>query len=302
MNAGQLRTAGVESAYRICEGITRAAAKNFAYGIRLLAPPERQALSVVYALARRIDDIGDGDDPPEKKLTELATVRKQLDRLLASPESGGADPDPVMVALADAARGYDLPIGAFIELIDGCEMDVHGTAYETFDELIVYCRRVGGSIGRLSFAVFRPACERAGLRPADAQRAIGLADDLGIALQLTNILRDVVEDRARGRVYLPATDAATVGCPPDLSGPAEAIAALVHFECEKTAQWFERGWRLLPMLDHRSRACVATMAGIYRRLLARIERDPLAVTRSRVSLPVLEKAWVAARSLVGVGS
>jgi 15-cis-phytoene synthase len=276
-----------ELAYKECEEITRREAKNFAYGIRLLRAPERQALSAVYALARRIDDIGDGDLAPEDKLSALAKARKDLDDLASAGE------DPVLVAVADATRRYDLPLGAFGELIDGCEMDVHGAGYETFDDLVAYCRRVAGTVGRLSLAVFGAT---------GAPSATALADDLGVALQLTNILRDIVEDRDRGRVYLPAADAAEVGCAADLCGPPEPIAALVALECTRAHEWFARGLQLVPLLDRRSRACVAAMAGIYRRLLVRIETDPIAVTQRRVSLPTSEKLWVAARSLAGVTS
>ncbi|MGH9008196.1 MAG: squalene/phytoene synthase family protein, partial [Acidimicrobiales bacterium] len=115
----------------------------------------------------------------------------------------------------------------------------------------------------------------------------------------TNILRDVLEDRENGRVYLPAADACEVGCPSDLSGPPESIAALVAFECPRARSWFAQGLQLLPLLDRRSRACVGAMAGIYRRLLDRIEADPISVTVGRVSLPGREKALVAAKALAG---
>jgi phytoene synthase len=272
-----------ETAYRACEEITRREAKNFGYGIRLLRVPERHALSAVYALARRIDDIGDGTAPPEQKLVELARVRESLHALHASND------DPVLVAVAAATDRYQLPLGAFDELIDGCENDVRGTSYATFDDLVVYCRLVAGSIGRLSLAVFGTT---------DAT-AVELADDLGVALQLTNILRDVREDRGNGRVYLPAADAVEVGCPPDLSGSPEALAELVAFECARAHEWFERGLQLLPLLDRRSRACVGAMAGIYSRLLVHIERDPMAVTTRRISLPAAEKLWIAGRCVAG---
>jgi len=276
----------VAAAYDECEAITRREAKNFAYGIRLLRPPERRALSAVYALARRIDDIGDGDGTVEEKLSGLSRVRKEVDARSDSE-------DPVLIAVADAATLYRLPMTAFGELIDGCEMDVHGTHYETIEELVGYCRRVAGTVGRLSLAVFG-SYEREG--------AVALADDLGVALQLTNILRDVVEDRGNGRIYLPAADAAMVGCPADLAGPPESIAALVAFECTRARSWFAQGFELLPFLDRRSRACVGAMSGIYRRLLDRIEADPLAVTVGRVSLSGREKAVVAARALAGMSS
>lgn len=275
-----------EDAFAQCEAITRHEAKNFAYGIQLLHRPERQALSAVYALARRIDDIGDGDAPAARRLADLTDVRKQLDQL--SPDSD----DPVLSAIAHAALRYDLPVAAFGELIDGCEMDIEGTHYQTIDDLVIYCRRVAGSVGRLSLAMF-------GVPERHLALARPIADDLGVALQLTNILRDVVEDGGRGRVYLPADDAAAVGCPADLQGEPDAVADLVAFECVRAREWFDRGLQLLPLLDRRSRSCVSALAGIYRHLLDRIERDPSAVTRGRISVPTWEKLSVAASSLAG---
>ncbi len=195
-----------ETAYRACEEITRREAKNFGYGIRLLRVPERHALSSVYALARKIDDIGDGIGAAgaEAHRARAGAGEPAPDRR----HDGHGGDDPVLVAVAAATIRYQLPLGAFDELIEGCENDVRGTSYATFDDLVVYCRLVAGSIGRLSLAVFG----------ATDPTAVELADDLGVALQLTNILRDVVEDRSNGRVYLPAEDAIAVGCPPDLSG------------------------------------------------------------------------------------
>jgi phytoene synthase len=277
----------IEDAYEWCESITRREAKNFAYGIRLLRTPERQAMSAVYALARRIDDIGDGTDTPEEKLAGLQLVRKDIDPI--DPKTN----DPILAAVADAQRRYHLPMECFGEIIDGCTMDVIGTSYETIDDLVKYCRNVAGSVGRLSLAIFgtdQPSV------------AVPLADSLGVALQLTNILRDVVEDRSFGRVYLPTQDALRVSCAPDLSGPAPEIARLVAFECGRAEQWFSEGLQLLPLLNTRSRACVGTMSGIYRRLLVRIERNPLAVTQGRVSVPIFEKVSVAISSLVAARS
>ena len=182
-------------------------------------------------------------------------------------------------------------MSCFGEIIDGCEMDVTGTTYETIDDLVGYCRRVAGSVGRLSIAVF-------GSR--EPEQAVPLADALGVGLQLTNILRDIVEDRSFGRVYLPSKDAESVGCAADLSGPPAEIARVVALECRRADAWFEEGLQLLALLDGRGRACVSAMAGIYRRLLVRIEREPMAATQGRVSLPSWEKALVASRSLAGL--
>jgi phytoene synthase len=287
MSAPAADVAGVEQAYTVCEQITRTQARNFAYGIRLLPAPKRRAMSAVYALARRIDDIGDGDLPTDEKSRRLEEVRRQVARL-----AGGARPDPadpVMVAVDDATRRYRLPLDAFGELVDGCLLDARGVRYARFDELVGYCRLVAGTIGRLSLAVF--AADRCS---TDDQRA----ETLGVALQLTNILRDVVEDRDQmGRVYLPAEDAVRFGCRPDLSGPPDALAALIGFEAARTERWYTEGLPLATSLDRRSRACLLAMAGIYHRLLQRIHRDPAAVLTARLSLPAWHKAWVAGRAL-----
>ncbi|WP_432991732.1 presqualene diphosphate synthase HpnD [Dactylosporangium sp. CA-233914] len=279
----------VEAAYRRCEEITRREARNFSYGIRLLPPDRRRALSAVYATARRIDDIGDGDLPPDERLARLDAIRGALHRL---PDA--AADDPVLLALHDAARRLPIPLPAFDELIDGCAADVRGTTYATIDDLLWYCRCVAGSIGRLSLGVFGTGTPG---------RAAELADALGVALQLTNILRDLREDRLAGRVYLPKDDLDRFGCNLELDGdgfadPPSRFAELVRFEAERAEQWYETGLRLLPMLDARSAACTAAMAGIYHRLLARIADDPMAVTRTRLSLSPRAKAMVAVRALV----
>lgn len=277
----------VNAAYRHCWQLTRQRARNFAYGIRLLPPPRRAALAAVYAFARRIDDIGDGDLPTQTKLEALERARADLAALL----SGGIPQDPVVVALADAARRFPIPLEAFAELVEGVEWDVRGVRYPDFSALHAYCRRVAGSIGRLSLGTFE--CR-------DRARGEQLADDLGVALQLTNILRDVVEDHRAGRVYLPADTLGRFGVGADLDGPTEGLLAAIAAEAERAERWFARGWELLDLLDRRSAACVATMAGIYHRLLRRIRRDPASVLRGRVSLPAWQKGAVAARSLVGV--
>jgi len=280
------RTMSIDEAYAHCWEVTSTQARNFAYGIRLLPPPKRKAMAALYDLARRIDDIGDGSDEPDVKVAKLDAVRADL-RTLRS-DAGAVASDPIFAALAHASTRYPIPLDAFDDLVDGCEQDSVGTVYKTVDELVHYCRLVAGSVGRLSLGVF-------GAR--DLEAATPLADDLGVALQLTNILRDVKEDRAMGRVYLPATDLAEFGCAPDASGPPEAIGLLVRFECARARAWYHRGLALLPHLDRRSRACTAAMAGIYRRLLGRIERDPTVVLERRVSLPTRQKLVVAARAI-----
>ncbi len=291
----------VAAAYRHCEEITWSQARNFSYGIRLLPPDKRAALAAVYAFARRIDDIGDGTLPPADKLSALGEARESILAVAhgGRPVSPGADPDGsadlVLVALADAARRFPIPLEAFGELIDGCEADVRGTAYLTFDDLHRYCRCVAGSIGRLSLGVF-------GAR--DVATAAPLADALGVALQLTNILRDIREDYQNDRVYLPDEDFKRFGAelPADRSGWTATdpkLVDLVAFEAERARDWYARGLRLLPMLDRRSAACTGAMAGIYYRLLQSIAAAPQLVLERRVSLSPGQKALVAVKSLAG---
>jgi len=222
---------------------------------------------------------------------------------------------------------------------------VEGVSYESFEELLLYCRRVAGAIGRVCLAIFGLR-EQAGV---DRGHAEALADDLGVALQLTNILRDLREDAENGRVYLPGEDLRRFGlaagreaegeaeaegepspaeraAPPGVdrgaaallaaiaragegAGPGgageqerERLRALVRFEAARAREWFARGLELAPLLDRRSAACVLAMAGIYRRLLERIDAHPELAARRRVSLPAHEKAWVAARSMLGAGA
>jgi phytoene synthase len=296
-------TVNADEAYAQCEQITWEQARNFAYGIRLLPPDKRRALAAVYAYARRIDDIGDGDLPAAEKKAGLEAARQQVHTLVATVKGDVSvtldESDAVLVALADAGKRFPVPLEAFEELIDGCLADVDQASYATFDDLLWYCRCVAGSIGRLSLGIYGPT---------HPERQNKLADDLGVALQLTNILRDVREDFLNNRVYLPKEDLdkfgiefAPFGSPEPF--PSEAMQArfanLVEFEANRAREWYGSGLRLLATIDRRSAACTGAMAGIYRRLLERIARNPHAVLAGRMSLPGSEKALVAAQALAG---
>jgi 15-cis-phytoene synthase len=291
----------VRTAYRHCEQVTRTQAKNFSYGISLLPGDKRRALSAVYAYARRIDDIGDGTMPDQEKLSELEKERGSV-ACLAEVVAGGDDSmishDPVLFALRDAATRFPIPVQAFGELIDGCEADVRGATYATFDDLKYYCRCVAGSIGRLSLGVFGST---------DPAKADELADALGLAMQLVNIIRDIKEDLGNGRVYLPAEDLDRFGCTlepgigPDSNGVMSGrLEELIRFEAERARNTYATGLTLLPMLDRRSRACTGAMAGIYLRLLDHICAAPHEALDHRMSLPTGEKALVAASALAGM--
>jgi phytoene synthase len=282
-------------AYDTAEQITRTEARNFYYGIRLLPGPKRRALCAIYALARRVDDIGDDDRPVAEKLPALEQVSASLGQL----RSGKQDfDDPVMIALADASRTYPIPLGALNELVEGVRMDIVGTTFETFDDLVIYCRCVAGSVGRLCLSIF------GGPQASADDEAIRLADTLGIALQQTNILRDIREDLLNGRVYLPQEDLAKFGVDlrvenGRLADPEGNLAELIRYRAAEAQRWYAEGLKLVPMLDRRSAACCSAMAGIYVRLLAEIEADPRAVYHQRLSLSGGQKLRVALRSLTG---
>ena len=331
-------------AYAHCEAITRRRAANFYYGIRLLPAQRRRAMCAVYAFARRVDDIGDGTLPRAQKLEQLERQAQQLPALGAAahgaggPPAGGArgddapaggtgDADLMITALADASARFALPQEALSELIEGVRMDVEEARYEQFDELVLYCRHVAGAIGRLCLAIFS-----AGQASAQSVRARSLADDLGVAMQLTNILRDLREDAENGRVYLPAQElrrfgvlgederrpaaqvlAALARAGADAGGAArrngtgeaahelerhQRLCELMRFQAQRTQGWFDRGMGLAPLLDGRSAACVLAMAGIYRKLLDRVQARPERALAERIALPGWEKAWVAVTSML----
>jgi phytoene synthase len=276
-------------AFEVCRDITRTEARNFYYGIRLLPPPKRDALCALYALARRIDDIGDGDLPEAQKRSELALVRKRL---------GGLDDvdDPVYVAVSASARRYPVPVDAFEEIVDGVELDLEQVRIADVAELVRYCRLVAGSVGRLCLSIF-------GSDGADHGLAATYADQLGIALQQTNILRDIREDLLDDRIYLPADELDRFGVQlrvdeaGSLADPQGRLAGYIRYAAARAEDWYGLGLRLVPHLDRRSAASCRAMAGIYHHLLRRIGSQPVTVYDRRLSLSGAEKVSVAVRSL-----
>jgi phytoene synthase len=305
-------------AYRECERLTRAATDNFYYGIRLLPRRKRWAMCAVYAFARRVDDIADGPLEAAEKLRWLEQAQSAVAALRMGAHQGTEDPegahlpegphlpedsdspygshplagaDLVMMALADAHARFDLPLDALDDLIAGARMDVAGTTYESFEDLLLYCRRVAGSIG---------------------------------PLQLTNIVCDLREDAERGRVYLPAGELVRYHLHDDGALDTAALAALarqgtsaepsviagldggdvgqlyalMRFQVLRSRDWFHRGWPLVLLLDRRSAACTMAMTGSYVRLGKTIEKRPDRALTVRTTLSARQKAWVLARALL----
>ncbi len=261
-------------AYAYCAEVARREAKNFYYGFLLLPRPQRQAIYAAYAFARLCDDIVDQEGLGlEEREQELARVREGLRRCLRGEPEG-----PVFTALLDAVHRYRIPHQYFFQLVDGVEMDLRVRRYRTFQELERYCYLVASVVGLICIEIF-------GYR--DGEEARRRAAQLGIALQITNILRDVREDLARDRIYLPQEDMAAMGYgEADLRAGrgGDAFRRLVWLEVERARGYYRQGLGLLPLLPRRPRACVGAMAGIYRRILERIAREPEVVLRERVTL------------------
>jgi phytoene synthase len=275
----------VATSYRLARKIARSRARNFYFGICLLPAERRDALCAIYAFMREADDIADGTDALQARTEKLHQWRAVLDGTLEGDCSGS----PISPAFHDAVRRYLIPAEYFHELMTGTEMDLNVRSYASFADLYQYCYRVASVVGLCSLHVF-------GFSNPQAKE---LAERCGIAFQLTNILRDLREDASNGRTYLPQEDLQQFGVNEDqfVSGKHdEAFARLFHFEAARARQYYEQAWPLIGMVDDVSRPALWTMISIYRKLLEAIDRNPALVLRRRVSLPVLEKALVAARA------
>jgi phytoene synthase len=278
---------GLTAAYDYCQALTKREAKNFYYGFMLLPERQRRAIYAAYAFARICDDIADEGLPSDQAARRLACYRASLDRCLNGQPEG-----PAFEALKDAVDTFSIPHRYFYDLIGGVEMDLTVRRYETFDELKRYCHLVASTVGLISIEIF-------GYRGGETARQH--AADLGIALQLTNILRDIQEDAARGRVYLPQEELARFGYTEEelFAGRATPVfRRLLAVQIERARRYYGEGRRLLPYLPRRARACVGVMAGIYSSILSDIEREPGVVFRRRVSLGTGQKLVLASRELV----
>jgi phytoene synthase len=265
----------VEAAYAAVERITRHEAKNFAYGIMVLPRAKRQAIAAIYAFARWVDDVADGELPPEEKRTELEELRAALD---------GDSEDPVFIALRDARERFAIPCEPLAALVDGGLQDIDRFTYADFAELRGYCEKVAGAVGLACVPVYGSD---------DTEHAM----KLGIALQLINIVRDVDEDRRLGRVYLPQDELVAYGV--EELAPSPEFRELMAFQAERARTYLAEGLRLLETLDRRSALCVRTFAGLYRETLDRIEAGGFDVFGEKTRLSTPRKLVVVAKGLLG---
>ena len=278
---------GLSADYEYCQTLTKREAKNFYYGFMLLREPERHAIYSAYAFARQCDDIADEGLPVDEARQRLTAYREELDRCIAGQPEG-----PVFSALKHSIDRYEIPTEYFYGLIRGVETDLRQGRYETFDDLKRYCYLVASVVGLISIEIFGYRGE---------EKAQEHAADLGVALQLTNILRDMREDAERDRIYLPADEIGMFGYSEDelLAGEVTpAFRSLMAFQVTRAREYFEQGRRLLPYLPTRARACVGAMSGIYEAILDEIARRPSVVFRRRVSLSTTQKLALAGRELM----
>ena len=277
-----------------CEQLTRAAAKNFYYGLRLLPEPKRCAMFTLYAYMRLVDDIADEEDGRslEQRRDELDLWQAQT-RLAIDGGVSEDDSSLLWPAFAQMVQRHGIPSRIFDEVIEGQRQDLERTSFETFDDLRTYCFRVAGVIGLASIYIW-------GFEGGEETEE--LAVERGVAFQLTNILRDLREDAARGRLYLPRAEMREMGVSEEdvTSGrDGEAFERFMRFQIDRAESIYQRSAPLEDRIDRDSRPTLRAMTEIYHGILTKISVDPRRVLSERVSLSVLSKlriGWRAVRA------
>jgi len=292
----------LDEAYRICRGIAKREAKNFYYSFVALPPARRDAICAIYAFMRKADDLSD-----DESLSREAR-RGNLDAWLSEwhqARGGASSVDPVFVAVRDAARRFSIPHELLDQLVAGTTMDLQAPAssngapdtYASFADLYQYCYLVASVVGLVCIRIFGysdPAAEK-------------LAEETGIAFQLTNILRDVAEDAGRNRIYLPLEDLGAYRVTVEqlrkhAAGPVTAEErALLSIIGERAEAYYQSAEKLLPLIDPESRPALRVLVSIYHRLLKRIERAHYEVFAERVSVPTAEKLAILAGGMARMG-
>ena len=286
------------AAYAVCRHITRSAARNFYYGFLVLPRERHNALSAVYAFMRHSDDLS--DDPGltrREREDKLTGWRDALHNVVA----GKPTDDPVLLAVADAQRRFKIPLELFDRLVEGTAMDVppqpgEAIRYQTFDDLRRYCYHVASVVGLICIKIF-------GYRDPAAE---ALAEQCGLAFQLTNIIRDVKEDAAMGRVYLPQEDLERFGRSASELDPARlkngfdaaSFGPLLEFEAERARELYRAADQLLPLIDEDSRPALWVLVEIYRRLLEKIAARGYNVFGKKIQVSRQEKLGVLARGFL----
>ena len=300
--AVQANTQQLRMAYSVCRGVARGQAKNFYYAFLALPQRKRNALCAVYAFMRHADDLSDdpGFEPRDRDLK----LREWAEALHVAVNGTPTD-DPIILALADTVTRFRIPFEYFDQLVSGTMMDVQFAGhdpestlapYRTFDDLYTYCYHVASVVGLVCLYIFE----------FEDERAKQYAEQLGIAFQLTNIIRDVKEDALNGRIYLPVDDLSRFGRSPDELAAshvnngfnASAFTPLLEFEAQRAREFYQAVRELLPLIHADSRACLWTLAEIYQRLLNKIALANYNVFGEKIRLTTTEKLKVLGQGLL----
>jgi phytoene synthase len=281
---------GLKESYRFCAELSRREARNFFYSFLLLPPDLRRSMCALYAFLRHTDDLADEPGPPAEKRVQLDRWRSDLDATL----DGRPADWPGLQALGDAVRRHAIPRKHLHDVIDGVVMDLEPQGYATFDDLYGYCYRVASAVGLSCLHIW-------GYR-SEGGRAEEMAEACGIALQLTNILRDVGEDARAGRIYIPREDLDRFGVDPaDLAAarPGAGVRELFEFEGRRAREFYGKAAPLVRLVAPVGRPVLRAIVGIYRALLEEIARRDYDVLAGRISLPPWRKAAITLGSLAG---
>jgi phytoene synthase len=272
--------------HEYCRQKAVASGSSSYYSFLFLPPERRRAITALHAFCREVHDVVDECTDAGVARTKLAWWREEVRKVY-----GGKPQHPVAVALSEVVGPYGLEQSALAEIIEGMAMDLEYNAYPDFDALQVYCHRVAGVVGRLSAKIFG----------YQDPRTAEYAEALGVALQLTNIIRDVGEDARRNRIYLPLHELAEYGVTSDdiLQGrETEGFRKLMAFQIERASRCYDRALALLPPADRKAQRPGLVMAAIYRTLLREIESDGCRVLTQRTALTPLRKLWIAWKTWV----
>jgi phytoene synthase len=267
-----------------CQQKASASGSSFYYSFLFLDPVRRQAITALYAICREVDDVVDECPDPTLAHAKLAWWRTEIAALYQGQPS-----HPVTQSLATALQGFSLPQEQLLEIIDGMEMDLLQARYADFKALHLYCYRVASVVGLLAAEIFGYT----------DRRTLKYAHDLGLAFQLTNIIRDVGEDARRGRIYLPQDELARFGVSEaDLlqTRYSEAFRRLMEFQVERAQGMYDQAFALLPTCDRKAQRAGLIMAAIYRATLDEIVSDGCRVLDRRMSLTPLRKIWLAGKT------
>jgi phytoene synthase len=273
-----------------CQRVTHAEARNFYYAMKLVPEPKRAAMFALYAWMRLVDDIADdgGGRTQRQRVDELEAWQAQTHTAI-NGQSADDDSHPVWAALAEMVRQHGVPPSVFDDAIEGQRQDLEGIRCQTFAELYEYCRRVAGTVGVASIYIW-------GFEGGD--ETVAMAVDRGVAFQLTNILRDLLEDRGRGRVYLPQEELAAMGVTDEFLrlGGGE-FEEMMRFQIGRAEEYYRKSAELESRIKKDCRPALVAMTRIYHGLLEKIAADPGVVLRRRVSLSWLSKLMIGWRAL-----